>query len=90
MIDTGKIYLHLSHLSISVISNQEIGRWERVRGGRSSPNRYEWVKTEGGMLSALDIRYTFDVEGKQTEMVHAVYPGLKKSLDPVQLPDVPF
>ena len=42
------------------------------------------------MLSALDIRYTFDGQGKQTEMVQAVYPGLKKPLDSVQLPDVPF
>ena len=69
------------------MSNQEITRWERHVGvGFFAPKNFKWVKGKGGMLSALDIRYNFD--GKtQREVVHAVYPGLKKS---VRLPDVPF
>ena len=71
------------------MSNQGITRWEVVES-HSLPNEYEWEKWEGGRLSALDIRYTFDDEGKQTEVVHAVYPGLEKPRDSVRLPDIPF
>ena len=70
------------------MSNQGITRW--TQSYDSTTKKTKWVEGEGGMLSALDIRYTFDGEGKQTEMVQAVYPGLKKPLDSVQLPDVPF
>ena len=87
MIDTGKIYLYRSHLLISVMSNQEITRW---REGYPSEGQYTWKKGETGRLSALDIRYTFDDKGKQTEVIHAVYPALEKPHDYVRLSDVPF
>ena len=73
------------------MSNQGITRWERVKSSfLTSKKQYTWVEGTGGMSSALDIRYNFDDEGKQTEVVHAVYPGLKKPHDSVQLSDIPF
>ncbi len=71
------------------MSNQGITRWERFRSGASAPNKYGFARRKGGMLSALDIRYTFD--GKtQREEVHAVYPGREKPHNSKQLVDVPF
>jgi len=55
------------------MSNQGITRWERGRSGG-------WVEGEGGMLSALNIQYTFDGE-TQREVIHAVYPGLQRPYD---------